>query len=72
MFSPDGNRLVIASDDKTANVWDAELLILVGHTDCVLGVIFSSDGTKIATASVDGSAIIWDVATAQELLTLTG
>ena len=38
-FSPDGTRIVTASDDSTARVWDAatgkELTILRGHEDDV-------------------------------------
>ena len=36
-FSPDGTRIVTASDDKTARVWDASsgkvLATLAGHED---------------------------------------
>ena len=39
MFSPDGSRVVTASDDNTARLWDAKtgaaLATLSGHTDMV-------------------------------------
>jgi WD40 repeat protein len=56
-FSPDGTRLVTASDDNSARVWDrasgAELCRLVHH-GCVVSASFSPDGGRIMTrASFD-------------------
>src|SRR5262249_22675701 len=52
-FSPDGARLVTASGDQTAKVWDArtgtELLTLRGHTGAVYSASFSPDGTRLVT-----------------------
>jgi len=63
-FSPDGQRIVTASMDKTARVWDAEtgqeLRKFEGHTKTVTCVAFSPDGKRIATASVDKTARVWD------------
>ena len=54
-FDARGARLVSASDDSTARVWDAKtglcLQTLRGHKDYVLGACFSSDGKMIASAS---------------------
>ena len=62
-FSPQGDRIVTGSDDKTAKVWDAttgqEVLTLKGHTGRVYSVCFSPDGTLIVTGSRDGTARIW-------------
>ena len=66
-FSPDGTRIVTASADKTARVWDAatgkSLATLAGHEDGVWSAQFSPDGTRIVTASGDKTARVWDAAT---------
>jgi WD40 repeat protein/serine/threonine protein kinase len=71
-YSPDGQRLVTASYDGTARVWDAasgrQLLILRGHGGPVMAAAFSPDGRRIATGSFDRTARIWDAATGRQLL----
>jgi WD40 repeat protein len=75
-FSPDGTRLVTASVDRTARVWDAAtghlLATLNGHTGPVNDAAFSADGSRIVTASDDGTARVWDAATGHLLATLSG
>ncbi|MBZ0172753.1 MAG: serine/threonine protein kinase, partial [Phycisphaerales bacterium] len=75
-FSPDGTRIVTASLDSTARVWDAgtgvSLTELTGHTGHVQSASFSPDGTRIVTASRDNTARVWDAATGQTLAELTG
>ena len=81
-FSPDGTRIVTASDDNTARVWDAltgkELATLIGHESKVTSAAFSPDGTRIVTATgdflsnSDKTARVWDAATGKELATLIG
>ncbi len=75
-FSPDGRRVVTASHDDLARIWDAatgqQLLVLRGHTDAVTSAEFSSDGRRIVTSAIDGSARVWDSSTGLELLALRG
>jgi WD40 repeat protein len=63
-FTPDGRRLVSASDDKTIRIWDTEtgeeLLTLHGHTNLVGRVLFDARGWRLASSSEDGFVRIWD------------
>lgn len=63
-FSPDGTRIVTASDDKTARLWDAHTGRPIGqpmrHDDKVKTAFFSPDGTRVITASWDRTARLWD------------
>ena len=53
-FSPDGTRVVTASNDGTARVWDARtshpFAELKGHTRPVNSAAFSPDGTRVVTS----------------------
>ena len=75
-FSPDGSRIVTASADKTARIWDAasakEIAVLRGHDESVNSAAFSPDGSRIVTASEDKTARIWDAASAKEIAVLRG
>ena len=75
-FSPDSSRIVTASRDNTARIWDAasgrQLLTLTGHSAPLTAAEFSSDGRRIVTAAIDGSARVWDTASGRELLALRG
>ena len=75
-FSPDGKRVVLASQDAIAIVWDVrerrQLAAMRGHAAAVVDAVFSPDGTLVATAAGDGSARLWDAATGEELLKFPG
>jgi WD40 repeat protein len=74
-FSPNGKRVVTASWDMSARIWDAEtskdLLKLSGHSSFVNSAVFSPDGTSVLTSSDDMTAIVWDAQTGQARLTLS-
>jgi WD40 repeat protein len=75
-FSPDGSRIVTASRDGTARIWDAaaakEVALLLGYDNPVTSAAFSPDGLRIVTASWDKTARIWDAVTAKEIALLRG
>ena len=75
-YSADGSRIVTASYDNTARIWDAAtgrlLNVLTGHQDWVMSAQFSPDGTRVVTASRDRTARIWDATTGQQLEKLEG
>ena len=63
-FSPDGARIVTASDDSTARVWDASRGEHAARAQRPHGAVwsaaFSPDGARIVTASEDNTARVWD------------
>ena len=64
-FSPDSARVLAASADHTAKLWDAasgKLLASFAHQDEVFQAEFSRDGARILTASKDKTAKLWDTA----------
>ncbi len=70
-MSPDGKRVVTASYDGIARIWDVATGAQVGgdlkHPGHIYRALFSPDGLKIATAGGDGSARVWDAATGAPL-----
>jgi WD40 repeat protein len=76
VFSPDGSRIVTASQDNTARTWDAatgeEIAVLRGHQGSVNSAAFNSDGSRIVTASADSTARIWDTVKTESTAVLRG
>ena len=75
-FSPDGRRLVSASDDGTLKVWDPAtgqcVLSIPSQTGAVHGAKYSPDGRSIASAGFDGRIRLWNAETGQLLATIDG
>ena len=75
-FSPDGSRIVTASDDEYGEGVGRQDRrrgpTLKGHTGGVSSASFSPDGSRIVTADVDKTAKVWDAKTGAEVLTLKG
>jgi WD40 repeat protein/serine/threonine protein kinase len=62
-FSLDGRRVLTASRDKTAAVWDVATgaqLFSLQHSGSVFSACYSPDGRRVLTASDDGIAQICD------------
>jgi WD40 repeat protein len=66
-FNRDGSRIVTASADGTARVWNARTRALVTllrtpGSAAVNSAAFSPDGQRVVTASSDGVARVWALA----------
>ena len=69
-FDADGRRVLTASEDGTARVWDVatgECVSVLKHGGAVRHAAFSPGGNCVVTASADSTARVWDVTTAQLL-----
>jgi WD40 repeat protein len=63
-FSPSGSRIVTATTDAAARIWDVTtarvIEVLLGHENPVRSAAFSPDESRVVTASGDKTARIWD------------
>ncbi len=75
-FSPDGQRLAVASVDGLLKVFDLrmgkEWRTFTGAAGPLYVSAWSPDGSRIAAGGLDKSVHVWDVATGVETVTLPG
>jgi WD40 repeat protein len=76
VYSPDGKRIVSASDDGTIRIWDAASFELVRTLEdsgsSVVDVAFSPNGKNLASAHSDGLARMWNPESGEVLTALVG
>lgn len=74
-FSPDGRRIVTASQEREARVWDAQsgqqVGALDGHTSFAACASYSPDGRVVATGAL-GEFRLWDARTLKPVYTISG
>ncbi|MEG4022539.1 AAA-like domain-containing protein [Microcoleus sp. S13C4] len=64
IFSPSGEIIVSASDDKTVKIWQKKGKLihdLKGHSGQITSVFLSPDGKIIVSASADGTVKLWKI-----------
>jgi WD40 repeat protein len=70
-FTPDGERIVTTSDDKTVRIWDAhdgrQLWLLDPHTPRVDRLGISPKSNLIAASGGNGTVFFWNAATGERV-----
>lgn len=74
-YSPDGSRVVTASDDGKIKIWDINsgfcLATFDEHTSAVTGVQFAKKGQVLFSCSLDGTVRAWDLIRYRNFRTFT-
>lgn len=74
-YSPDGSRVVTASDDGKLKVWDIHsgfcLFTFTEHIGAVTAVEFAKKGQVMFSASMDGTVRAWDLIRFRNFRTFT-
>ncbi|KAG2735365.1 hypothetical protein G9P44_001579 [Scheffersomyces stipitis] len=74
-YSPDGSRVVTASDDGKIKIWDVIsgfcLMTFTEHTSSVTDVKFAKKGQVLFSSSLDGTVRAWDLIRFRNFRTFT-
>lgn len=74
-ISPDGRKMLTASADGTARIWnvdDGKEERIFRHEYWLWSATWSADGRRIVTGSNDGVVRVWDAQTGRQQLSLRG
>lgn len=66
LFSPKGDQVLAAGDDKTVTIWNAadgkQLRSIAAHEAAIASLALAVDGSKLITAGVDKAVKVWNLA----------
>ncbi len=73
-WSPDGQFLASASNDKTIRLWNVDTgkptVILTGHSHKVNCIVWSTNSQELVSASSDGTIAFWETYTGKQIIKL--